>query len=147
MKIAVLADIFGTVLPASFAVAQPAVGKVGLAAVLNGSYAGSKANLTSEAEKMPEADYGVKPGTMPEVRTFGQFDRRGVIRTGSMVRGPRTPARMTSAASISLRICRRDSMVVSMLPGHFDRSPGRCASSSRAACRHDDQTTHQVGGL
>jgi hypothetical protein len=73
MKIAALAVIFGTVLPASFAVAQPTVGKVGLAAMLKGSYAGSKTNLTSAAEKMPEADYGLKPGTMPEVRTFGQL--------------------------------------------------------------------------
>jgi hypothetical protein len=52
---------------------QPAVGKVGLAAVLKASYAGSKANLLAEAEKMPEADYSLRPGTMSEVRTFGQL--------------------------------------------------------------------------
>jgi hypothetical protein len=27
----------------------------------------------SEADKMPEEDYSLKPGTMPEVRTFGQL--------------------------------------------------------------------------
>jgi hypothetical protein len=37
------------------------------------SYSAIKANLMSEAEKMPEADYNLKPGTMPEVRTFGQL--------------------------------------------------------------------------
>ena len=54
--------------------AQPAVGrKVGLAMGLQISYGGSKANLVSEAEKMPEADVGFKPGSMPEVRAFGQI--------------------------------------------------------------------------
>jgi len=52
---------------------QPIVGKVGVAALLQRSYAGSKADLTGEAEKMPEGDYNLKPGTMPEVRTFGQL--------------------------------------------------------------------------
>jgi hypothetical protein len=52
---------------------QPAVGKVGVAGVLQRSYAAIKDNLMSEAEKMPEPEYGLKPGTMPEVRTFGQL--------------------------------------------------------------------------
>jgi DinB superfamily len=52
---------------------QPAVGKVGVAGVLQRSYAASKANLISEADKMPDADYSLKPGPMPEVRTFGQL--------------------------------------------------------------------------
>jgi len=52
---------------------QPAVGKVGIAAVLQRSYTAIKANLMSEADKMPEADYDLKPGTMPEMRTFGQL--------------------------------------------------------------------------
>jgi hypothetical protein len=46
--------------------------KVGLATSLQRGYAGIKLNLTQEAEKMPEADYGFKPGSTPEVRTFGQ---------------------------------------------------------------------------
>lgn len=46
--------------------------KVGLAAYLQMAYAGLKADLTSAAEAMPEADYGSKPTSMAEVRTFGQ---------------------------------------------------------------------------
>jgi hypothetical protein len=45
--------------------------KVGLAASVQRSYAGIKMNLTQNAEKMPEADYTFKPGSMTEVRTFG----------------------------------------------------------------------------
>lgn len=71
MKLLLCVVFVGTMLP-SLAVAQPAVGKVGVAAVLRGAYAGSKANLVGEADKMPEADYGLRPGSMPEVRTFGQ---------------------------------------------------------------------------
>ena len=37
------------------------------------AYAAVKGNLTQSAEKMSEADYGFKPSTMPEVRTFGQL--------------------------------------------------------------------------
>jgi hypothetical protein len=51
----------------------PAAGqKIGLATSLQRGYAGIKLNLTQEAEKMPEADYGFKPGSTAEVRTFGQ---------------------------------------------------------------------------
>ena len=50
---------------------QPAGQKIGLATSLQRGYAGLKANLTGEAEKMPEADYGFKPGTTAEVRAFG----------------------------------------------------------------------------
>ena len=44
----------------------------GVAAVLQGSYTGLKGNVLGEAAKMPDADYGSKPSSMPEVRTFGQ---------------------------------------------------------------------------
>lgn len=44
---------------------------MGLAASLQRSYNGIKANLTGNAEKMPDADYTFKPGSMPEVRTYG----------------------------------------------------------------------------
>jgi hypothetical protein len=47
--------------------------KISLAAYVKGSYAGLKGTLTQAAEKMPEADYGFKPGSMPEVRTYGQL--------------------------------------------------------------------------
>jgi hypothetical protein len=45
--------------------------KMGLAASLQRGYDGIKANLTGNADKMPEADYNFKPGSMPEVRTYG----------------------------------------------------------------------------
>jgi DinB family protein len=62
------------VLVASLAAVQEPTGrKAGLALVLQISYQGIRANLISEAEKMPEADYGLKPGPMSEVRTFGQL--------------------------------------------------------------------------
>jgi hypothetical protein len=65
--------VLGIVMLSTAAVAQPPSGrKVGLAAGLQAGYGGSKANLLAEADKMPEADYGFKPGPMPEVRTFGQ---------------------------------------------------------------------------
>ena len=60
------------VAPLAFTQPPPAGQKVGLATSLQRGYAGIKLNLTQEAEKMPEADYGFKPGTTPEVRTFGQ---------------------------------------------------------------------------
>lgn len=50
---------------------QGAGQKVGLATSLQRSYAGFKLNFTGNAEKMPEADYNFKPGSMPEVRTYG----------------------------------------------------------------------------
>jgi DinB family protein len=54
--------------------AQPPVGrKAGLSTVLQLSYAGIKADLVAEAEKMPDADYDFRPGPMPEVRTFGRL--------------------------------------------------------------------------
>jgi hypothetical protein len=47
--------------------------RIGLASYVKASYAGLKGNLTQAADKMPEADYRFKPGSMPEVRTFGQL--------------------------------------------------------------------------
>jgi hypothetical protein len=45
--------------------------KIGLATSLQRGYAGFKQNFTGNAEKMPEADYNFKPGSMPEVRPYG----------------------------------------------------------------------------
>jgi hypothetical protein len=65
--------VVALILIASNAFAQPPGGrKAGLATVLRISYDGIKANLIAEAEKMPAEDYGLKPGPMPEVRSFGQ---------------------------------------------------------------------------
>jgi DinB superfamily len=66
--------VVACVLVSSVAIArQPSGRKAGLAMVLQLSYEGIKADLIAQAEKMPEADYGFKPGPMPDVRTFGQL--------------------------------------------------------------------------
>jgi hypothetical protein len=64
----------GLLLAASTASAQPpAPGPVGLAQGLQNAYNNLKRNATESADKMPDADYGSKPSTMAEVRTFGQL--------------------------------------------------------------------------
>lgn len=45
----------------------------GLADMLRQNYNGLKNNVIGSAEKMPEADFGSKPSSMPEVRTFAQL--------------------------------------------------------------------------
>lgn len=59
----------------STAIAQgpPAGQQLGLAASLLRGYNSVKQNLTEEAAKMPEADYNFKPGSAPELRTFGML--------------------------------------------------------------------------
>ncbi len=52
---------------------MPAGQKIGLATSLQRGYAGIKTNFTAAAEKMPEADYTFKVGSMPEARTYGQL--------------------------------------------------------------------------
>ena len=51
----------------------PAPQSLTLAASLNRGYNTVKMNLTEEAAKMPEADYGFKPGPAAELRTYGQL--------------------------------------------------------------------------
>jgi uncharacterized damage-inducible protein DinB len=60
---------------ASTVYSQPPAGgqKIGLATSLQRGYAGIKANFTAAAEKMPDADYSFKVGSMPEARTYGQL--------------------------------------------------------------------------
>jgi len=48
-------------------------GPVGMTRYLQNAYAAVKGNLTQAAERLSDADYGFKPSTMPEVRTFGQL--------------------------------------------------------------------------
>jgi len=61
-------------LAATTAAAQPpAAGPTTIAVNIQRQYATVKTNLTQAAEKMAEADYGSKPSTMPEVRTYGQL--------------------------------------------------------------------------
>lgn len=66
--------VSGSVLLASAALAQqPAPQPVSLATSLQRAYADIKRNVTAAAEKLPDADYGFKPSSMPEVRTFGKL--------------------------------------------------------------------------
>ena len=67
--------MFAFALTASAASAQgPAQqGPVSLSLSLQRSYASIKTNLMLAAEKLPEADYGFKPSSMAEVRTYGQL--------------------------------------------------------------------------
>ena len=51
----------------------PQQAPVALVGYLQNAYANIKRNLTQAADKLPESDYGFKPSTMPEVRTFGQL--------------------------------------------------------------------------
>ena len=44
-----------------------------LSVSLQRSYAAIKNNLMLASEKLPEADYGFKPSSMAEVRTYGQL--------------------------------------------------------------------------
>src|SRR5438093_12941086 len=39
---------------------------------LRNVYMGNRNNIVRTAEKMPEENYGMRPGAQPEVRTFGQ---------------------------------------------------------------------------
>jgi hypothetical protein len=68
----VLAGVF---LAASSAVAQPPPPgqPLTLTASLNRGYNTVKMNLTEMATKMPEADFGFKPGPAAELRTYGQL--------------------------------------------------------------------------
>src|SRR3954464_410143 len=62
----------GMVLAASAAAAQPPPpGPVGTATALQRNYAQLKNNITSSAEKMPDADYFFKP--TPDIRSYGQL--------------------------------------------------------------------------
>jgi hypothetical protein len=58
----------------SSAAQAPSAGqKVTLAAGLQRAYATLKEELTQAAEKMPEANYGLKPGPSAELRTYGEL--------------------------------------------------------------------------
>jgi len=52
--------------PAAAANANP------LSTWLRNVYMGNRNNIVKSAEKMPEENYGMRPGTQQEVRTFGQ---------------------------------------------------------------------------
>jgi hypothetical protein len=84
MKRAIVAVPVACVFFASITFAQPPRGgasggggqmqgqKIGIATSLQRGYAAFKTNFTQAAEKMSEADYGFKPGSTPEARTYTQ---------------------------------------------------------------------------
>jgi hypothetical protein len=59
------------VLTATAASAQTPPAPTTIAVAIQRAYATIKTNLTQAADRMPEADYGFKPSTMPEVRVYG----------------------------------------------------------------------------
>lgn len=66
--------VLALAVPAAHAqMAQGQPQTITLATGLQRSYEGVKRNLTEMAEKMPEADYGFKPGPAAELRTYGQL--------------------------------------------------------------------------
>jgi uncharacterized damage-inducible protein DinB len=76
MKRAVcLTSVFLLIVAAAGAQQPPAGGqggqKIGIAQSLQNGYNNLKRNLTQAADKLSEADYSFKPGTMPEVRNYG----------------------------------------------------------------------------
>jgi hypothetical protein len=61
------------VLNASAFAQQPAADPANpLSSWLRNAYMGNRNNIVRTAEKMPEENYGMRPGAQPEVRTFGQ---------------------------------------------------------------------------
>jgi hypothetical protein len=73
MRVLFLMSAVALCASAASAQGPPQQGPVSLALSLQRSYAAIKNNLTLAAEKLPEADYGFKPSSMPEVRTYGQL--------------------------------------------------------------------------
>jgi len=58
----------------AFGFAQPAAPDPAnpLSSWLRGAYNGNRNNIVRTAEKMPEENYGMRPGAQMDVRTFGQ---------------------------------------------------------------------------
>src|ERR1700731_110895 len=58
----------------AFGIAQPAAPDQTnpLSTWLRNAYMGNRNNIVRTAEKMPEENYGMRPGQQQEVRTFGQ---------------------------------------------------------------------------
>lgn len=71
---AVLLSALSVLIAAPARAQPPAAGQtLSISASIQRGYASVKTNLTQEAAKMSETDYGFKPSAMPEMRTFGQL--------------------------------------------------------------------------
>lgn len=65
--------VFLLVMPVAAQTGQPAASSANpLSAWLRNAYRGNRNVIVRSAEKMPEENYGMRPGTQQEVRTFGQ---------------------------------------------------------------------------
>ena len=73
MRVARVMFVFTLTASAASAQGPAQQGPVSLSVSLQRSYAAIKNNLMLAAEKLPEADYGFKPSSMAEVRTYGQL--------------------------------------------------------------------------
>ena len=73
MRVACVMFVFALTAGAASAQGPAQQGPVSLSVSLQRSYAAIKSNLMLAAEKLPEADYGFKPSSMAEVRTYGQL--------------------------------------------------------------------------
>ena len=116
MSVVVLAGLCAAPLGAQ----QPAAGeKVSFATSLQRVYATLKMNLTQEAEKMPDADYGYRPGSM-DIRTYGrlfghvtnaQFNQCSTVKgvpnpnQGNDVEAKKTKAEIVKALADSFAFC------------------------------------------
>ena len=83
--------------------------KVDLLQYLQLSFAGISSQLEAAAERMPDADYGFKPTSMPQARTYGAVIAHaadGMFDACARIRGVANPApdrekALTSKADIS----------------------------------------------
>ena len=110
-----------------------------MAESLQRGYAGVKANLTGNAEKMPDADYTFKPGSMPEIRTFGAlFMHVANAQYGecAAVKGVENP---NSRATISRKRKRRRPTFVKALADSFAFcDDARLVRDERPECQRVD---------
>lgn len=97
----------------------PAGAQIGLPRYLQGGYRGSALGLQEAAQKMPAADYGFKPSTMAEARTFaaviahaadGMFAECAVARgvsppAVSIEKGEPTRARVVQGLTDAIAFC------------------------------------------
>jgi uncharacterized damage-inducible protein DinB len=70
--VALLSSLLAIPAAAQMAQPNPANTPNPLSTWLKNAYMGNRNNIVRSAEKMPEENYGMRPGSQEEVRTFGQ---------------------------------------------------------------------------